>query len=280
MADMLKTGQFYSHRSRSPVLVVTVLLLTWLLLFLSLSRGEESVKKITPPENDFAPPLGIYRYRVSWAGIPAASASVTFSREDGYYRVVADARAIGLIDKIYRLRYRGEGAIDPEDLTPIRTVLSSQEGRRRKKNVIKYQDDGRVEMIETRSEGRGEPRINKEERQFERLVFDPFSAFFLARRVAWHQGKSQEFEVFTGSDRYLIELNAVGKRQLEIAGERREAWVIIPTIENLTDPKKNNKVGAVTIYLSADERKDLLKIVSKVYIGKVKLCLESFRPEG
>lgn len=278
---MLSVIQLLSNRTSIARKLLLLMFCGFMLLPTGQSLATEPTKNAKVKINHtFSPPLGIYTYKVKWGVISAGRATVTFSREGEYYRVIADARAVGGVDKIYKLRYRGESEIDAEDLTPVRTVLTSREGKRSKENVIDYQEDGQLTTTVTSSKKGKKSNTNSQKLQFEAQVFDPFSAIFLARQVEWHEGFAQEFEIFTGSSHYLVELNAAGKKMISAAGALQEAWVIVPTIENLSQPEKGSKVDSAVIYLSADERKELLKIESKVFIGKIVVTLDSFQPEA
>ncbi len=229
-------------------------------------------------QSDFSPPLGVYHYKVKWGVISAGRASVSFSKEGDSYLVVAEARAVGGVDKIYKLRYRGESEIDADDLSPIRTVLTSQEGQRNKEKVIDYQEDGQLTTTHINSRKGQKPQTHQEKREFNNQVFDPFSAILLARQMEWREGLAQEFEIFTGSTRYLVELNAIGRRMIEAAGVLQEAWAIVPTIENLSNPEKGSKVESAVIYLATGKERELLKLESKVFVGKVQVTLDRFEP--
>ena len=69
------------------------------------------------------------------------------------------------------------------------------------------------------------------------------------------------------------------KVTLEIAGQRREAWANAPAIENLTRPEKTPKLESPLLFISTDEKRELLKIESKVFVGSMRITLEKFTPK-
>ncbi len=223
---------------------------------------------------NFEPPLGTYDYSVSWQGIPAASASITVTKEGDNYRVVSSAKTARGIDIFYRLRYRAEGLINAQKLTPLRSVIDHQENSRIKNTQMTFKQNGEIESV--RSQVGKSSTITR----FvpDNFTVDPISAAFLARSLEWKENASYEFDTFNGKVRYLITLTAQKKSTLEFDGEEREVWVIVPKVINLSTPKAAKKLREAQIYLSADEKREVLKIRSSVFIGSVNTELESFTP--
>jgi hypothetical protein len=227
-----------------------------------------------PAFSDFEPPLGTYTFDVGWQGIPAAEITLNVEQEGLDYRIVAEARTLSGIDLIYKLRYRGEGWISAVDLSPVKSVVYERENSREKRTELKYRDDGAVETARTKN---GEPTEHFSFKP-ENAMLEPFSAAFLARSLPWDAGTERKFDTFNGKTRYLITLKCVGKETIRVAGEQREAWVIEPAVANLTAPDTNSKLRSAQIYLSTDNRKEILKIVSSVFIGSVTTKLAEFKP--
>ncbi len=190
----------------------------------------------------FAPKLGTYRYVVEVGGVRAADAKLEITRNEDEYQLSVKARAIKTIDRSYRLRYQGESHLSAEDLHPIQTVLRSREGKRRKETSIQYHPNGTVDTVEVKKKGKGSEKRKERQFQFDTVVLDPFAAVFLARSVHWAPGVVQEFEVFTGRDRYRVALECVGRTAFDLPGGARPAWLVVPETENLTRPDKKPKV--------------------------------------
>ncbi len=262
-------------------------LLVLLLLTLSaphLLQAEEEfkaqdIKIFTPtyaPKFDaFEPPLGEYSYKVAWQGIPAATVKVTVAREDGIYRVVTKAKTYSGIDLFYKLRYRAEGIVSAVDLSPIRTEIDHRENHRHKITRINFSDRGDIRAIRYR-QGEQTEDISFNPKNF---TLDPISASFLARGIDWKVGDSKQFDTFNGKSRYLITLTATSVKTLEIAGRERQAWEIVPKVENLTAPQADKKLREAKIYLSTDKSREVLQIVSSVFIGSVSTTMVKFKPE-
>jgi len=241
------------------------------------TAGNTLAYSIAPQRaDDFKPRLGTYFYNVKWLGIRAADATVTVAQDGEYYRIVADTATSRLIDQILKLRYRFEGLIRSQDYMPIETVFDFRKRSRHRHTKIRYLNDGKIEVTETKTKKKQEPRTEIKKIQPEGFVLEPFSASFLARGFNWRKGEVQQLEVITGKKRYLVTLTCLDKVQVADGHAQIEAWIIRPTVKNLNKPKSKPRHRSTRIYLSTDESRDLLKMKSRTLVGPVKLELERF----
>jgi len=238
----------------------------------------EVVTPLYKPEfSEFEPPLGTYNYVVSWEGIPAANAQISVDQDEMYYKLSASARTYSGIDIFYKLRYRAEGLLSSYDLAPVKTTIDNQENSNKKKVEIKFLDDGGIEAIRTKE---GDPDTTVLKFNPNNFMLDPFGAAFLARSLHWEKGETKTFDTFNGKSRYLISLTCEDKVSMKINGEDRDVWVISPKVSNLTSSKSNDKFRSAQIYVTADKSREIIQIVSKVFIGSVTTKLISFEPSN
>ncbi len=227
-----------------------------------------------PDFKEFDPPLGEYNFSVRWQGIPAAYLTFKVDRDGDNFRLVAEAKTASAIDLFYALRYRGESLISGIDFSPIRTLIDYRENSRIKNVDLTFSPSGMIKSVYTK---KGAPtQILEFDPQ--NFTLDPFAAGFVARSQDWAVGETRQFDTFDGRSRYLISLTCTGSETIEVGGVDREAWVIEPKVENMTNPKNNKKLRSAQIYLAKDKTRDVLKLVSKVFIGSVSTRLESFTP--
>jgi len=223
-------------------------------------------------EADFQPNFGVYTYQVSWNGIPAAEAQLTVDGDAFRYRLIATAKTYSPIDLLYRLRYRAEGVISAFDMSPISTSMVQQENSKKKAYSINFFPGGRVESIRYQT-GRPDQLIRFSSNN---VTLDPFGAAFLARTLDWEEGQTKQFDTFNGKTRYLISLTAQGKETLSFEGKDRECWVIVPTVTKMVNNEPQHKLKSAKIYLTADSNREILKIVSSVFVGSVTTKLTKF----
>lgn len=246
--------------------------------------GEAKVQTsvYTPSTTTF--PEGIYHYRVAWQGIPVAHATVAVGKtsltEQPYYRVTAEAQTVRAIDLFYRLRHRSEGFFRSDTFKPLSYYFVQRENSKEKFRQIYFGNDGRIRAKRWKD---GEETGDYDFRT-DNLTLDPLSAAFLARSLPVTLGTEATFDVFNGKNRYLITFRVEDKKPLKLSRATefedavvRDAYKVVPTIKKLTEADgKEKKFKSAIIWLSADERRDILMIESEVMVGSVTAKLEEF----
>lgn len=230
-----------------------------------------------PLTNSFKPKLGVYEYTVSWQGIPAASCTLTVRENNGRYLIEAAARTYSGIDLLYRLRYVAEGTLDASSFTPVSLVINHDENSRHKNIDMKF-PSGAGDITAVRSKGPDDPDKKIVSFRSDNMTLDPIGAAFLARSLPWEIGQTRDFDVFNGKSRYYISLSAIERTSIIYQGETRKVIVISPRVRNLTTTKPRAKLREAKIYVTDDEHREILKIVSSVFIGAVTTELDSFTP--
>ena len=248
-----------------------------------LAATERTVENLSI-DPEFQPESGTYYYNVDWNKVNVGSARISVEQEESQYKIKVHAETNKKIDIVYKIRYRGESKISDDPISPIETRIHEKIKSTKKETTIEFQENGAIKSTETKSK-KGEPAKETErEIQTENFTLDPFSATFLVRRLDWEAGMEEIFDVYTGKDQYLLELKCIRKTTIEIAGENREAWEIVPELTNLnnkldkTDRQEDKKMNNMWIYVSADETKEMLKIKVSLKIGYFRIVLEKFEP--
>jgi hypothetical protein len=241
----------------------------------SLVDGVPGTSETSPRSRAFAPVLGTYVFKVGWQGIPAATLSLTTEQRGLYYKVSATAKTYSGIDLFYKLRYRAEGVLSSLDFSPVRSSFFSQENSKERLTEIAFLENHEVHTVRSGSKRKTEVL------QFdpENNMLEPFSAAFLARSLEWNIGNERSFDTFNGKTRYLITLKCTGAESLEVNGAERSVWVIEPHVLNLTNQRDNGKLRRAQIYVTSDERREVVKITSEVFVGSVSAWLDSFEPD-
>ncbi len=232
-----------------------------------------------PNKQLFRPKLGVYEYSVGWEGINAASCAVTISKKDGTYIVDAAARTYTGVDLLYKLRYEAIGTISAEDFSSISLSIDHRENSRKKNIEMSFQPD-HGSITATRGKSADDPDKKTVSFSPNNLTLDPIGAVFLARGLEWNIGDTKHFDVFNGKSRYFISLSAIRRETITYKGEKRSVIVISPQVRNLTTTKPRAKLREAFIYVSDDQDRDVLRIVSSVFIGSVITELDSFTPEA
>lgn len=243
----------------------------------------DEVEIITPaysPEpGTFEPRFGTYAYSVSWQGIPAGTVELEMVQNGTDYRIKGRAETNRFVSLFYKLRFNTEALVSASTLQPKRSVYRNRTNNDTEHTKIEFLPDGKIKSVHEDRRG------DIEELHFSpnNFTLDPFSAVFLALSLPWEVGDNRQFDTFTGTSRYLVELTAVDKTNLTVKGETREAVVIAPRVKNLTkkDPSEDDdRLREAKIYVSTDPSREILRISSDIFIGSVNTRLVSFTPSN
>jgi len=243
---------------------------------LSPDQVHVTTPRYKPNTKEFSPPFGTYEYEVSWQGIPAAQALARVEKSGDSYVFSTSVKTYPVIDLLYKLRYRAESAIAATDFLPRRLVIKQRENSKVKNIEVNFRPNGDIKAVRSTA-GEAEKIVEFNPNNF---TLDPFSAVFLARSLDWQVGQSREFDTFNGKSRYLVTLRAESKKSIDLDGQQKEVFVIVPAVTNLTNPEASSKLRQAKIYVTADSARDVVKIVSSVFIGSVTTKLRTFTGLG
>jgi len=264
-----------NRRFRFAVLIIGALLVAGTALHarkIPVDQVRVTTPVYTPELADFNPPKGLYGYSVSWNGIPAGSIELKVERDGPNYKITADARTAKGIDILYKLRYHSEAVLSADTLLPRESTYISHENSRRKITRLNFLPNGEIQSVREDRHG----KIESMRFQADNFTLDPYSAGFLALSLEWKVGDTRRFDTFTGKSRYLIELTATERTRIVVNGKTREAFVIVPNITKLTESEPEKKMRGAKIYISADNSREILEIVSDLFFGSVKTKMDSF----
>ncbi|HMO17935.1 MAG TPA: DUF3108 domain-containing protein [Oligoflexia bacterium] len=239
-----------------------------------------STESYKPSFTDFAE--GTYQYDIKWQGLQVANGIVqvesAVKESNKMYAVEAKANTSKLIDVLYKLRHTSGSEFDGETLRPIKFHSVQTENSKSKKTDIYFREDGHISSVSMKN-GKVE---NRHEFASSNLTLDPISAAFLARSIPVNVGSTAEFDVFNGKNRFLISFRVDSLEKVVLPGSdvAKDAFKVIPSVKKLTDTEGETRFRKAEIWISADEKRDVLKVESEVLVGKVSAFLKSFDPVG
>jgi hypothetical protein len=211
-------------------------------------------------------------YQGSWIGIPVASAEIQTTplliNGRKFYHARVQASTWKYLELIWKMRDTVESVFDSETMQPHRFVFRQRENRKKidttalfdpntKKWAVHRRDGAKVKDFEFVSQH----------------TLDPISAVYLARSLDFKIGDTLRLEVFGGKSRYLVMLDIVGKERITVRNNSFEAYRIVPRMWNISSSGYADRVRHATVWISADERRRPLKIVTQVFIGSVSIEL-------
>jgi hypothetical protein len=191
------------------------------------------------------------------------------------YTFITDVQSNSSFKIFYEVNDHIKTFVDYEDLVPmgyslrIRETNDTKEGRgvfdwssMKAFNWKKYVDDGKV-------------REEKDEQPLEAFSQNVYSAIFYLRNFKLEVGKQIVFRVNDNGKTLLFKGQVLRKETVETALGPKETFVIKPQFE-LEGAFK--PVGDIYMWISNDDRKYLIRMESKIKIGKIVGELKSITP--
>ncbi len=207
-------------------------------------------------------------YRVSWNKIPIGSAKVQmhpkWEKGKKFYQVKVRAKTWKILHWIWRMRDSVESVFEAKTFSPRSYIFSQSENRERVQTKILYEPSNKKWVVR-RKEG------DKVE-GFEFVsgdTYDPVSAIYLLRSLDFKVGDRLEFNLFGGHHRYLLTLDVVNQERIKVKAGQFNTYKIESQMVKRPPSKDDGYVYRATGWISADEKRILVKAKSKAWIGSV-----------
>lgn len=194
-------------------------------------------------------------------------------------RVTAAVQTGRFIDLLYRLRHSSESLFDVRTLQPLTFFSHQTENSKTKLRKVEFGRDGMISARLWKLDKKGN-EVPEESRQFhtDNAMFDPITAAFFARSLPVDAGESRDFDVFNGKHRFLITMKVGPKETIKVKGKKYVTYPVTPSVKKLTDTEGENRLTSATIWITADDRRDVVRLESSVIVGSVTADLEGFTP--
>ena len=213
-------------------------------------------------------------YRAHWNGIPVATAEIQGApltmNGKALYRVEVQAKTTSVLDFIWRMRDTIASTFDAKTLQPHQFAFSQRENSRSTDTTALFDQDSSKWSVQ-RQRGKKLDKFDF----ISNNTFDPITAVYLLRRLEFKVGDRIEFEVFGGKSRYWLTLDVVGRESITLDSGPIEAYKIIPQIRNINKEGYAERMRRAVVWVSADARKIPLRAVSSVFIGSVRLEMQT-----
>ncbi len=248
----------------------------FILLNLSIARSEYinpsdikiKTENYVPEKVNFKD--GTYKYKISWQGIPVATANIDVKNDNDTYKVNAKAKTKKWLSVFYKLKFDGDSEFDSKKLEPRKFNYRQIEKSKKKVKNIEFNPDGTI-YTKSYKNGREQQAIKFNSGN---QTLDPITAAFLARSLPISEGAEKSFDVFTGKHRYLIIFNVGRKEKIRVNNKDYLCYKVTPKIKKLTDTEGEKKFNSASIWITADEKREIVKLESSVFVGSIKAELE------
>jgi hypothetical protein len=205
-------------------------------------------------------------FAVSWVGIPAANVKMSI-----HPMLKDSSRLIGecwiettpFADLFYRMRDYLREDMSISTFEPSEMHIVQHENSR-----LNYYDvtfDRSANLVSTVKRN----HKGSENTQFAGGIngWGPISAALMALTQTAEPHRKYEFDVFMGTDRYVVSFDLQDREHVHVALGDFDAWRIVPDILYMSNQKLRGEGSNTVLWISADQRHLPLRIQSAVYVG-------------
>lgn len=209
----------------------------------------------------------LYKYRVSWNGIPAAHATILLTERTSLQpptsRVWIDMRTNRFVDLFWSLRAQSVAEVDEASLRPLHFQFDRRVDGRPEETSVEADADG---VLTGRYARPGRYRLTEVD---DAGVLDPIAAVLRVRRRLPPVGAAAMYEIFTGEARFRIELHRRATEAIDVPAGRFAAARIEPVVWRLDRKDRDDRVRRVTFWVTEDAPHTLLRVRSDIFIGAI-----------
>src|SRR5437764_8376625 len=217
-------------------------------------------------------------YRFGWSGLTAATGDVHFSKPAGdKFQFDGTGRTIGFVRALWKLDVNHRAAASAETLHPIET---QQTESYRSKKIVTHLNFTSSGVTQTRTEGQGGTAETKT-RQFSFPdLFDLHSAMLYLRSQPLRDRSVYRVVVYAATNAYLATITVVGREKISVHAGTYNAIKLDLQLKRIgkhleLEPHRNCR--RVTMWLSDDPERLLLRIEAQIFVGTVFADLQSVR---
>jgi hypothetical protein len=210
-------------------------------------------------------------YRISWIGIPAATATVTLNADgpDSHqWTAQGWITTDRPIDLLFRMRDYVREDFDQTSYDPRDVFIRQDEKRRLSLYTATFDSGSHVVTAIKR---------HRDHSEIHRFgggnALGPFSAAALALSQRFEVGRQFEFDVFGGANRYVFSFDIDGREKLRTALGDFETFRVIPSVLYESSSAVSKEARRVVLWISADPRRLPLRAEASTFVGTVRADL-------
>lgn len=213
----------------------------------------------------------VLTYDVSWSSYFTAGVATMSVREarpsygSRAYYIVGEGRPSSLLSSMYSLYYKADTLLDVYTLLPQRASLYSQEGKRRRMKVTRFDHAARTADYEVRTAS-----VAKRTVRLPALVQDSLSAIYVLRAIRLKEGDRFAMPVCDGGANYRVMFNVGRVEPVKLSWGTVGAFRVTTTISDA----QGRPVGrAMRLWISNDTRRLPVRLQAELAVGSFNLTL-------
>lgn len=203
-------------------------------------------------------------FLLRWTMIPAGKAVMEvmpMKTIDGskVYHFRLTARSNAFVDMFYKVRDCIDAYTDADMTHAVRYRHQQHEGKTRRN--IKIDFDWDKEMA-SYSDGKKNKQI-----EVRPGTFDPLSVFYKTRMAEFRKDGTIEYPVSDGKKCVIGMARIIKKETIVTPSGTYETYLLEPDLKDVGGVFEKDKDASIKLWVTADERRLLVKIASKVAVG-------------
>jgi hypothetical protein len=204
-----------------------------------------------------------FEYDLKWIGIKAGSATMDiYKGEDNVISIVTTAKSADWVTVFYPVEDRVESMIKSDSQWyPIRYHLKTREGRSRKDKEIIFKRNERKALYTDHIKGK------TREYDLPDKIYDPLSALYRVRELDLVVGEPVYITLFDSKKVYELKVDVLKKKKVKVPAGKFKT--ILVKVRMKSEGIFTSK-GAISIWLTDDERKLPVRMKTKAPVGSIK----------
>ncbi len=249
--------QQFKHRKSGPAVIVLACVL-W-----------HAALSVAGPARIPEPPFVVgekLTYILKWGFIPAGEAvlevlpKTMISGGEEAYHFVLTARSNGFVDPFYKVRDRIESFTDAGITRSLYYLKKQREGSTDKDIVVTFDWDEMTAQYSNYGELIAPIPLLPGS-------FDPLGAFFYTRLVAIATGDEISRPVTDGKKNVIGRVRILKREKISVPAGTFDTYMLEPEMKDVGGVFRKSKKAKLHIWITADSRRMLVKIKSKVVVG-------------
>jgi len=210
-------------------------------------------------------------YDVSWSTYLVAGTAVTTVKEkkasldSTAYYVVAEARPVPLVARLYSIDYKLDSLIDAYTLLPQRGTVYTEEGTRHHLRITRFDRGARRAFFESQS-----ATTVKSDFPIASSTQDALSALYVLRVLPLKAGLHVTMPVTNDGVNYKMTIDVAAKERIKTALGDIWSWKVLPTV---VDDKGQSVGKNLAVWIADDATRYPVKIQADLAVGTFVLQL-------
>jgi len=205
-------------------------------------------------------------YTIKWLFISCGKASLEIKKiSSTTYRIISTARSMPFFDNFYKVRDKTISIWDYKNNRSLFYEKYTEEGKHKDHELIEIDPKKNIAIFD-----------KKDKWKITKNALDVLTSLYYVRTKDLNKEKNINFDVYTKRKLWKMKVILHGKKKVKINGKFYRVIVVEPVLreEGIFKAK-----GRIFVYLTDDNKRIPVMMVSEIPIGSIKAIMEEVRSE-